>query len=174
MRLIYSLLSVFALAAMCIFLSNCAAPKTTTSSAQDGKYSEDLSTLRPKLEAENASAVTEPTNEKKSTPYVEPKYTINKQLDTVLDSIDRIHISRNAIDGFTIQVYSGRREEALNAKKTLANVLPDLESEIQFTEPIFRVKVGKYFTRQEAQEDYTDVKRYFPAAIIIPEKIATR
>jgi hypothetical protein len=34
--------------------------------------------------------------------------------------------------------------------------------------------VGKYFTRQEAQEDYTDVKRYFPAAIIIPEKIATR
>lgn len=174
MRLLQSFLSVGFLALMVLFLANCAAPKTTTTAPQDGRYSEDLSSLRPKIEAEDKTAVTAPADEKKATPYVDPKHAVNKQLDTVLDSIDRIYLSRNAIDGFTIQVYSGRREEALNAKKTLNNVLPDLASEIQFTEPIFRVKVGKYYTRQEAQEDYSDVKRYFPAAIIIPERISTR
>ena len=153
-----------------IFLAGCAAQKGTTTSSQDGKYTEDLSVLRPKAEDEKATQAA--TDERKATAYVEPRHNVNKQLDTVLDSINRINLNRKVIDGFTIQVYSGRREEALNAKKTLTSALPDLESEVQFTEPIFRVKVGKYFTRVEAQQDYTAVKRYFPAAIIIPEKIA--
>jgi hypothetical protein len=172
MRLINPFLSVLCFGVMIFFLTQCAAPKPTTTTKQDGKYSEDLSTLRPKIETANNVTVSQP-DDKKETPYVDPKFNVNKQLDTVLDSIDRVYISRNAIDGFTIQVYSGKREEALNAKKTLANVLPGLESEIQFTEPIFRLKVGKYYTRNEAQEDFTDVKRHFPAAIIIPEKIPT-
>jgi hypothetical protein len=153
-----------------IFLAGCAAQKSTTTSSQDGKYSEDLSALRPKVEDEKAPQ--QVTEERKAVAYVDPKHTVNKQLDTVLDSIDRINLNRKVIDGFTIQVYSGKREEALNAKKTLTSALPDLDAEVQFTEPIFRVKVGKYYTRVEAQQDYTAVKRYFPAAIIIPEKIA--
>jgi hypothetical protein len=153
-----------------IFLAGCAAQKSTTTSSQDGKYSEDLSSLRPKVEEEKAPQ--EVTEERKAVAYVDPKHTVNKQLDTVLDSIDRINLNRKVIDGFTIQVYSGKREEALNAKKTLTSALPDLDAEVQFTEPIFRVKVGKYYTRVEAQQDYTAVKKYFPAAIIIPEKIA--
>ena len=174
MRFTNNRISVSIVASMALLLANCAAPKPTTTTSQGGKYSEDLSVLRPKVETETQTVATTSTDEKKQTPYVEPKYTVNKQLDAVLDSIDRINVARNAVDGFTIQVYSGRREEALNAKKTLTNVLPDLDSEVQFTEPIFRVKVGKYFTRLQAQQDYSEVKRYFPAAIIIPEKIPTR
>jgi hypothetical protein len=77
------------------------------------------------------------------------------------------------VEGYTIQVYSGKREEALNTRKQLTSLVPDVNSEVQFTEPIFRVKAGKYFTWIEAQGDYTLIKKYFPAAIIIPDKIAT-
>ena len=149
----------------------CAGPKSTTTT-QGGKYSEDLSVWRPKVEAVPDTNTAASTDERKATAYVEPKIAVNKQLDTVLDSIDRINLNRKFIDGFTIQVYSGKREEALNAKKTLTNSLPNLESEIQFTEPIFRVKVGRYYTRLDAQKDFVAIKRYFAAAIIIPEKIA--
>lgn len=155
-----------------IFLAGCAAQKSTTTATQDGKYTEDLSVWRPKADGTDEKGTQQKTEEQKATAYVEPTHNINKQLDTVLDSIDRINLSRKVIDGYTIQVYSGRREEALNAKKTLTTALPDLDAEIQFTEPIFRVKVGKYYTRVEAQQDYTAVKRYFPSAIIIPERIA--
>jgi hypothetical protein len=151
--------------------------KTTSSTSQESRYTEDLSVWRPKVESTTTPAVTPATTtstseDRKTQPYTEAKFAVNRQLDTVLDSIDQTHRGRRYIDGFTIQVYSGRREEALSAKKQLATSLPKLESEVQFTEPIFRVKVGKYYSRMEAQQDYTAVKRYFPAAILIPEKIS--
>jgi hypothetical protein len=33
------------------------------------------------------------------------------------------------------------------------------------------VKIGKYFTRLDAQKDYMAIKRYFPGAIVVPDKI---
>jgi septal ring-binding cell division protein DamX len=158
---------------LAVILSACKTQKTTTTSTQDSRYSEDLAVHRPKVEPVATMDGSKP-DEKKPTEYVEPKIAVNKKLDGVLDSINRINLSKNSIDGFTIQVYSGKREEALNAKKTLTNAFPELVSEVHFTEPIFRVKVGKYFTRIDAQEDYSEVKRYFPAAIIIPEKISIK
>jgi hypothetical protein len=159
------------------FLIGCATPKKTTTTLHDGKkYSEDLSVWRPKVEAV-VSDVAVPTEQdgRKATVYVEPKYHVNKKLDTVLDSIDHFNLQRNFIDGFTIQVYSGlKREEALNAKKELTAVLPDLESEVHYSQPNFRVKVGRYFNRIEAQRDYVEVKKYFPTAIVIPDKVAIK
>lgn len=157
-----------------VLLTGCASQQAATTGAS-GKYSEDLSAVRPKIStpATTDTSISKPsTGERTPTQYVEPKLAVNKKLDTVLDSIDRINLSRKFIEGFTIQVYSGRREEALNIKKQLASLLPDLESEVQFTEPIFRVKAGKYFNRMDLQKDYTEIKRYFPSAIVIPDRIA--
>jgi hypothetical protein len=158
-----------------LLLISCAGPKTTTSSTTTGsnKYSEDLSLWRPKVEAAPDKTTPVQDNTRKQTPYVEAKYSVNKKLDAVLDSIDRINLQRNFIDGFTIQVYSGlKREDALNTKKELTSTLPDLISEVQYSQPNFRVKVGKYFSRLDAQKDYVEVKRHFPTAIIIPDKVA--
>jgi hypothetical protein len=93
----------------------------------------------------------------------------------VLDSIDRLNQNKKYIEGYTIQVYSGlKREDALNAKKTLATSLPNLETEVQYAQPNFRVKVGKYYDRINAQKDFLLVKRLFPSAIVIPDKITVR
>ena len=158
-----------------LFLISCAGPKktTTTTPAGGSRYSEDLSLYRPKVESAPAKDAPAQDNARKQTPYVEAKYSVNKKLDAVLDSIDRINLQRNFIDGFTIQVYSGlKREEALNTKKELTSTLPDLQTEVQYSQPNFRVKVGKYFNRLDAQRDYVEVKRHFPTAIIIPDKVA--
>lgn len=157
------------------FLIGCATQKkTTTTQTATQKYSEDLSGLRPKIEPP-ANDVIVPTGQdgRKPTAYVEPKFAVNKKLDTVLDSIDYFNLQRNFIDGFTIQVYSGlKREDALNAKKELTSALPDLQSDVHYSQPNFRVKVGRYFNRIDAQKDYLEVKKYFPTAIVIPDKVA--
>lgn len=159
-----------------IWLVGCASPKSTTVSTSQGPgYSEDLSIWRPKVETttDNTTNNTNVSNAPKQTQYVEPKYAVNKKLDTVLDSIDRYNRARQFIDGFTIQIYAGlKREDALNAKKNLASSLPDLQSEVEYAQPNFRVKVGKYYTRIDAQRDYVAVKKYFPTAIVIPDKVA--
>ena len=157
-----------------MFLIGCATQKkTTTASDAGGKYSEDLSVWRPKVEGA-VSDTNSPTGQdgRKQTAFVEPKYAVNKKLDAVLDSIDHFNLQRNFIDGFTIQVYSGpKRDVALNAKKELTSTFSDLQSEVQYAQPNFRVKIGKYFNRIDAQKDYVDIKRHFPTAIIIPDKV---
>jgi hypothetical protein len=156
-----------------VLLAGCAAPKNTTVSSQGQGYSEDLSIWRPKSTAAENPTTTNGTTEIKQTQYVEPKYAVNKQLDTVLDSIDRFNIARKFVDGFTIQVYTGlKREDALNTKKSLATSFPDLVSEVEYAQPNFRVKVGRYFNRIDAQRDYILVKKNFPTAIVIPDKVA--
>jgi outer membrane murein-binding lipoprotein Lpp len=173
------LLRVAVVIGFAALLAACASTtKTTTVSSSGQKYSEDLTALRPKPAAaatENkAGGTSTPTTEgRKQTPNVEPKYAVNKKLDSVLDSIDHINVQRTYIDGFTIQVYSGaRKEDAMKAKQELTSSLPDLHSEVLYSQPNFRVKVGKYYSRVEAQKDYLDVKRLFPTAIVIPDKVA--
>ena len=141
-------------------------PSTTSQAA----YSEEVAALRPRVDEKDSNLTVNETPAKKE--HVEARFSINKELDTVLDSIDRINLSRKYIDGFTIQVYSGLdREAALNVRKQLTTALPELESEIQYNQPNFRVRAGDYFNRLAAQKDFVAIKRYFPNAIITPTRI---
>jgi hypothetical protein len=166
------LIPIFVLAIIVAGCSSKVAPTGTTKSSTG--YSEDLSVLRPKIQVDTTKiTTTNPDGKKNPTQYVEPKVAINSQLDAVLDSIDMINVSHRVIDGFTIQIYSGvKREDALNTKKQLSSAVPDLNAEIQFVQPNFRVRAGKYFTRLDAQKDYMAIKKHFPNAIVIPERIS--
>lgn len=146
---------------------------TSGSAAGSGKYSEDLSVWRPETGEVTDSVKTTTPERNRTNQYVEARYAITDQVDTVLDSIYEQNLSKAFVDGYTIQVYSGiKREDALNIKKDLSQALPDLESEVQYRQPNFRVRTGKYFTRLEAQKDYLAVKRYFPNAIVIPDRVS--
>lgn len=156
----------------CLVEAGCVTQKTTTTS-QAGRYSEDLSVWRPNAEisSDSGKSMTQDDINKKT--FVEARYTINKPLDNVLDSINNIHRERKFVDGFTIQIYSGlNREDALTAKKELTTALPEIESQVQYNQPNFRVKAGKYYNHLEAQKDFTAIRKYFPAAILIPDKIS--
>ena len=155
----------------------CAKRATTTgTSAGAGKYSEDLSVWRPEATVPSDTGTTKssghPEQRIRTDRYIPARYAVNEQVDAVLDSIHEQNLSRRAVDGYTIQVYSGtKREDALNVKKRMSQSLPDLESDVQYRQPNFRVRTGKYFTRLEAQKDYLAVKRHFPNAILIPDRI---
>lgn len=166
--------SVFSVSvlALVIVILGCASKKPASSSTQSYRYSEDLSVWRPIVNTRvDTSHAPIKTNTNKQTVALPPKLTVNDQLETVLDSIDQINLMKRSIDGFTIQVFAGDKEGALQAKKELAMAIPELSSELTFVTPTFRVKVGQYYTRMEAQKDFMTVKRYFPNAIVIPEKI---
>ena len=154
-------------------LSSCKSASTTTNTtaSQSTAYSEDLSVWRPKAPAPETSENTTVSAQNKKPAYTEPALAVNKPLELVLDSISQIHLNRKFVEGFSIQVFAGKKDEALNVKRQIAFSLPELPCDVQFAEPVFRVKVGKYYTRLDAQEDYAAVKKYFPAAIIVPEKI---
>lgn len=153
-----------------LILASCKPTQQATTS-QGGKYYEDLSAHRPVVQIQEDTTNTQETIKRDPKATTEAKFTVNQQLNAVLDSIDRINLEKKYIDGYTIQVYSGaNREDALNAKKELTLKLPELESEIQFRQPTFRVRVGKYYTQLEAQKSYMAVKQIFQTAIIVPDR----
>jgi cell division protein FtsN len=135
-------------------------------------YHEDLYTLRPTFPEVIDSAQ---QNQNRQKMDVVPTQTVNEKVDGVLDSINRFNVTRKLIDGYTIQIYSGQnREEAMNAKKKMATEVPGLTAELEYNQPKFRVRVGSYYSRLEAQKDMLHLKRPFPNAILVPEKIIVR
>ena len=157
-----------------LILAGCKPQKTiTTSGTQGSKYSEDLSIWRPKVELPKDSAgyTTSSNKTPKKNSTTPARFAVNSQLDAVLDSIARINHSRRSVEGYTIQIYSGNKEGALQAKKQLARVLPEINADLNFVTPTFRVKAGRYYTRMDAQRDFLSIKKHFPNAIVIPDRI---
>ena len=158
--------------ALLILQVSCVAQQSGINSS-DGAYTEDLTLVRPEYESDD-SITTEvqpvPVEQKQ---VLAATNTVNTKVDMVLDSLDKLNQLRRYVDGFTIQIYSGpKREDALVAKAKMVKAIGDeLEADIQYTQPKFRVTVGKYFTKLEAQKDLIRLKNYFSNAILIPEKI---
>lgn len=139
---------------------------TQTSTTTASVYEEDLSLLRPKLEAKN-----EPLELR-----VEEAVIPSGHLKSELDSISKIIVVENGKPrterGYTIQVYSGSsREEATKALGKVRVFFPEIESSISYFQPDFKVKSGKFVNRLNAYETYEKVKQEFADALLIPENI---
>jgi len=135
-------------------------------------YHEDLYGLRPKFEVPADTMLEKTAHPPKN--YVAGHANVNEKVDDVLDSVNRFNITRKFIEGFTIQVYSGQnREEAMNVKKKISSDT-DLNGMLEYTQPKFRVRVGSYYSRLEAQKDLLRLKHLYANAILVPDKILVR
>ncbi len=154
-----------------LLVIGCKSTQTGSTSSQDGKYSEDLSALRPKVEETVTPENTATSAKRDPKAHIDAQFTVNRPLEAVLDSIDRINLSRKFIEGYTIQVYSGNKQDALNVKKQFALSIPNVSSDVHYEQPNYKVKAGKYYTRLEAQKDFEQIRKYFPSAILVPGQI---
>ena len=145
---------------------SCVNQKINISSNNDSrKYFEDLSFIR---ESENVSNSTNDEN------IVDKKNNlgIDIELDSILKIIKSEVDEEIFTDGYTIQIYLGdKREEAENTVEKLFEYDSLIKSNTIFTQPNYRVKTGTFEDRFKANFEYKKLKKTFPNAIIIPEKI---
>ena len=98
--------------------------------------------------------------------------TIKNELDSILNIIKYENKKNDYIEGYTIQLYLGDNRILAEETEIKLNKLDSLTERITiFTQPNYRVKVGKYYNSFNANRDYNKFKKTFPNAIIIPEKI---
>ncbi len=157
--------------ALFLLHASCAAQQSGANLSGD-LYHENLTLVRPNFEVEKPDSSANHENPAISVRPVIPLNTVNAKVDMVLDSVDKLNQIKKFVDGFTIQIYSGpNREDALSAKSKMVKEMSDLEADIQYAQPKFRVTAGKYFTKLEAQKDLMQLRIFFPNAILVPEKI---
>lgn len=75
-------------------------------------------------------------------------------------------------DGYRVQIYSGaQRQAAYNAQAKFQERFPYQRTYISYREPNFKVHVGDFRTRLEAEKMMHDLKPWFSGMFIVTEKI---
>jgi hypothetical protein len=70
--------------------------------------------------------------------------------------------------GYKIQVFSGNdqrtsKNEALRKQNQINKAFPELETVVLFDSPFWRLRVGNFATREEAEEVMEELRRTFPS-----------
>ncbi len=89
------------------------------------------------------------------------------------------HIEQNkrkeGVPGFRIRIFSDlgnlARVNSQDAKAKFFGLFPEIPIHREYVSPYYRVVVGDYRTKIDALKDFKRVKRYFPSAFIVPDKI---
>ena len=106
--------------------------------------------------------------------------------DPEIDSLiaRRLYLNRNAnnytsnnskalvLYGYRVQVFFGSdRKGAYNLQAKFKDLYPEFDSYITYTQPNYRVKVGDFRTRSEAEKLMSQLRPSFPTLFIFNEKI---
>ncbi|MGV3764634.1 MAG: SPOR domain-containing protein [Chitinophagaceae bacterium] len=84
--------------------------------------------------------------------------------------------NRRTAKGFRIQVVSTRdRNEAISAKTKMLQNFPAHMSYIQYNAPFFKLKLGNFKTRTEAEQVMRQVVKFYPnGSFIVSETIEVK
>lgn len=139
-------------------------------------YNEDLSVHRTSYDfnspEEAPSAPRNAGGNISPEPGVNVSKDITEELNQLTDEVADRNKDVKTVQGFTVQVYSGTsREQAEQVQRQVYHVVPDVQPEIKYMQPNYKVQVGKFVERLEAQKTYSMLKQEFPSSLIIPDRI---
>ncbi len=94
------------------------------------------------------------------------KYATDKSINSLLAK-KRKYNDKNGT-GFRIQLYNGSEKKAKNIKYNFNSKFPGTYSKLKYESPEWKVHVGRYQTKLEADRALNKIKEKFSGAIIIP------
>lgn len=132
------------------------------------QYDEDISYLREKIKlSEDTSQV-----ENFAALDLSPKHDLRFEMDSVLKIIQEDRKDVKFLNGYTVQIYSGNSRELANeARNKVYDTFDQFDPEITYSQPNFKINVGRFFDRLEANRVYNVLKVEFPNALVLPERI---
>jgi hypothetical protein len=165
--------NVFLFSAL-LSLASCASSgpvgKTTTSDTtrrRESAPAEDLSRYRPVFTT--PSTVVQPAGSK---PSVTPTNHVNSQVDQRLR--DQAFTNQNVkyAQGYRILAYVGlERDQAMAIRRAIISRYPDETDYITFKQPTYRLLIGDYMTRLEAEQAMLRIKPLAPKAQLQPTQV---
>ncbi len=106
-------------------------------------------------------------------PPPEASVTINQdpKIKMLLDIKSKMEKDGEFSDRYKIQLYYGNLNQANEIMKTAKQAFPQWDSSIQWETPNYKVWIGNYRSKIEADRALKEIKKEFPSAFrFIPEK----
>ncbi|MCA0427793.1 MAG: SPOR domain-containing protein [Bacteroidetes bacterium] len=96
----------------------------------------------------------------------------DEDLDSLIYQHAENNKSRNTLDGFRIQLFSGsERNNANQLKAQFLRQYPEVPVYLSYQQPFFKLRAGDFRTRTEAQNLYHKLVKDFGEVLIVPDKI---
>ncbi|MBK9731513.1 MAG: SPOR domain-containing protein [Chitinophagaceae bacterium] len=79
---------------------------------------------------------------------------------------------KRAVNGFRVQLASNsNRTMVMDMKSSFSQEYPDVNSYLTYQQPQFKLRVGDFEKRVEANQFMEEIKSSFPSAFVVPDKI---
>lgn len=155
-------------------LSGCKRNLLPTKSVEDIQkynYDEDLSLVRPEYESRPVEQDVTSPPVKAYTPQDEPPH-INTELESIIEQIAAKNKAKTSERGYRIQVFSGNnRNEYEQARGYILQYFPNLETYVSYSQPTYRLKVGDFISKTDAETYLSSLQSRFVAAKIIYDNV---
>ncbi len=158
-----------------LFLSQACARRVSQGSGDAIKeYSEDLSATRPVVHVEKAAGEEEQNGENDAEAFVASKapQSENERIEEAIRKISQHNASATSAAGYRISVFAGNsRSEFESAKSYVMQHFPELELYESYSQPTYRLRVGDFLRRMDAERYYSSLLGRFDSAKITSENI---
>jgi len=95
--------------------------------------------------------------------------------DEKISELINIYTSSNEnSDVYRIQVFFGSHQKAQKTKSNVDIDFPNWYSKIDFESPSYRVRVGKFKSKLEAERKLIEVRKKYPSAMLLKPKKSTK
>lgn len=148
-----------------LLVSVACSPRAGTSTSDSGKVRvvEDLSIYRPKYASSEAGT---------TVARAEPGNHVNNRVAVLMDTVASVNRGIKYAQGYRILAYNGsERETVMNLRKSIIRRVPGEQEYLTYQQPNFRLKIGDYFSRMEAQQVLNQLRDLIPNAQIVQEEI---
>ena len=92
-------------------------------------------------------------------------------IDQMLAQKKNYNKSLEKFQGFKIQIYYGSEKECYEVKEEFKSLYPDIATSIIFSTPQWKLQIGNYRTRLEADHSMVGIKKEYPSAIVLATEI---
>ena len=92
----------------------------------------------------------------------------------ITDLMEIYKSSLSSSEYYRIQVGFGSYAKAQNIKSNIDQDFPELPSKIDFDSPTYRVRIGRFKSKLEAERKFIEVRVKYPDAMLLKPKKSTK
>lgn len=137
-------------------------------------HEEDLSSVRPKYKNpfSYVGFAEEEEEEEFDLPKKSSSLDVSSALDKTLQTMIQTNKATTEVTGFRIQVFVGNEKNDYEAARTyIMQLYPQLDLYPSYSQPTYRIKVGDFTARMDAERYVSQLKSRFPNAKVLPDRV---
>ena len=99
------------------------------------------------------------------------KIETSASIDKVITQKKQYNKNLKTLNGFKIQIFYGNEKNSYKVKDEFNAVFQEIPAKIVFSSPQWKVQVGNFKTKLEADKTLLDIKKEYPGAIVVATEI---